>query len=44
MLFVVAEGRTKRHDLVEAQQLLHEFNVIGTLLNDSVERDPRKYY
>jgi protein-tyrosine kinase len=44
MLFVVAEGRTKRHDLVEAQQLLQEFNVIGTLLNDSVERDPRKYY
>jgi protein-tyrosine kinase len=44
MLFVVAEGHTKRHDLAEAQQLLQEFNVIGTLLNKSVERDPRKYY
>jgi protein-tyrosine kinase len=44
MLFVVAEGNTKRRDLVEAQQLLQEFNVIGTLLNDSVEQDPRKYY
>ena len=44
MLFVVAEGQTKRHDLVEAQQLLQEFNVIGTLLNKSVEQDPRKYY
>lgn len=44
MLFVVAEGITKRQDLVEAQQLLHECNVIGTLLNRSVEQDPRKYY
>jgi protein-tyrosine kinase len=44
MLFVVAEGQTRRSDLVEAQQLLQEFNVIGTLLNRSVEQDPRKYY
>lgn len=44
MLLVVAEGQTRRSDVVEAQHLLAEFNVIGTLLNKSVETDPRKYY
>jgi protein-tyrosine kinase len=44
MLFVVAEGQTQRDDLVEANHLLEEFNVIGTVLNKSVEKDPKKYY
>jgi protein-tyrosine kinase len=44
MLFVVAEGETPRSDLVEAQHVLEEINIIGTVLNKSVEKDPRKYY
>jgi protein-tyrosine kinase len=44
LLFVVAEGQTKRSDLAEARHLLAEINVIGTVLNKSVETDPRKYY
>ena len=44
MLFVVSEGETPRADLIEAQQILEEINVIGTVLNKSAEKDPRKYY
>jgi protein-tyrosine kinase len=44
LLFVVAEGQTRRSDLVEANTLLQEFNVIGTVLNKSVETDSKKYY
>lgn len=44
LLFVVAEGQTKRSDLEEAHHLLAEFNVIGTVLNKSVETESRKYY
>ena len=44
MLFVVAEGQTPRHELVEAQHILKEINVIGTVLNKSVEKDQKKYY
>lgn len=44
LLFVVAEGQTRRSELVEANGLLAEFNVIGTVLNKSVETDPRTYY
>jgi len=44
LLFVVAEGNTKRDDIAEAHQLLQEFNVIGTVLNKSVERENRKDY
>ena len=39
LLLVVAEGYTKREDLADARQLVQEFNVIGTLLNKSVEKD-----
>ena len=44
LLFVVAEGQTRRSDLAEANTLLQEFNVIGTVLNKSVETDPKTYY
>lgn len=44
LLFVVAEGQTKRSELAEAHHLLAEFNVIGTVLNKSVETESRKYY
>jgi protein-tyrosine kinase len=44
LLFVVAEGETKRSELAEAHHLLAEFNVIGTVLNKSVEADPKSYY
>jgi protein-tyrosine kinase len=44
LLFVVAEGQTKRNELAEAQHLLAEFNVIGTVLNKSVEADAKSYY
>jgi protein-tyrosine kinase len=44
LLFVVAEGQTKRSELAEAHQMLEEFNVIGTVLNKSVETDPKTYY
>jgi len=46
MLLVVAEGLTKQSDLSEAQQLIEDYNVVGTILNMSVERDSRRtdYY
>jgi protein-tyrosine kinase len=44
LLFVVAEGQTKRDDVNEARELLAEFNLVGTLLNKSVERENRSYY
>jgi protein-tyrosine kinase len=44
LLFVVAEGGTKRDEVTAARQLVQEFNVIGTLLNKSIEQDTRAYY
>jgi protein-tyrosine kinase len=44
LLLVVAEGYAKRQDLMDARELLQQFNVIGTVLNKSVERDTRKSY
>jgi protein-tyrosine kinase len=44
LLFIVAEGGTKRDEAMAARQLVQEFNVIGTLLNKSVEQDSRAYY
>jgi Mrp family chromosome partitioning ATPase len=44
LLLVVAEGYAKRNEIADARELLQEFNVIGTLLNKSVETDNRKHY
>jgi Mrp family chromosome partitioning ATPase len=44
LLFVVAEGHAEREALAEARELLQEFNVIGTLLNKSIETERRKGY
>lgn len=44
LLFVVAEKGTKRDQVTSARQLVQEFNVLGTLLNKSVEQDTRAYY
>lgn len=44
LLLVVAEGEAKRSDIAEARQLLQEFNLVGTVLNKSVEKDTRKSY
>ncbi len=42
LLLVVAEGYTNREDLADARLLVQEFNVIGTLLNKSVEKDNKR--
>lgn len=42
LLLVVAEGYTKREDLADARLLVQEFNVIGTLLNKSIEKDNKR--
>lgn len=44
LLFVIAENGTKRDEIMAARQLLKEFDVIGTILNKSVEQDTRSYY
>jgi Mrp family chromosome partitioning ATPase len=44
LLFVVAENGTKREEVLSARQLLKEFDVVGTMLNKSVEQDTRSYY
>jgi len=41
LLLVVAEGQAERSDLADAQQILQEFNLIGTVLNKSVEKDSK---
>jgi protein-tyrosine kinase len=41
LLLVVAEGQAERSDLADAQQMLQEFNLIGTVLNKSVEKDSK---
>ena len=46
LLLVVAEGQTERRDVLEVRHMLEAFNVIGTVLNKSVEKDSRRtsYY
>ena len=46
LLLVVAEGQAQRKDVLEARYMLESFNVVGTVLNKSVEKDSRRtsYY
>ena len=44
LLLVVAEGHATRAELSDARELLQEFNIIGTLLNKSIEKENRKSY
>ena len=44
IVLVIAEGYAKRNEIADARELVQEFNVIGTLLNKSVEKDNRKHY
>ena len=44
LLLVVAEGGSTRNDMVNAAKLLAEFNLIGTVLNKSVEHKEQGYY
>ncbi len=43
-LLVVAEGVSPREDVAGAAKLLAEFNMIGAVLNKSVERSDKGYY
>jgi len=46
LLLVVAEGQAERSDVAEARQMLQEFNLVGTVLNKSIEKDSKRaqYY
>ena len=46
LLLVVAEGQAERRDVKEVRYMLESFNVIGTVLNKSVEKDSKRtsYY
>jgi Mrp family chromosome partitioning ATPase len=44
LLMVVAEKGTNRADVASAAKLLGEFNVLGVVLNKSVERGDQGYY
>jgi Mrp family chromosome partitioning ATPase len=46
LLLVVAEGETERSELGEARPILDEFNLIGTVLNKSKEKESKRanYY
>ncbi|MGH8249932.1 MAG: CpsD/CapB family tyrosine-protein kinase [Steroidobacteraceae bacterium] len=44
LLLVVAEKGCSRSDVASAAKLLDEFNVLGTVLNKSVERGDHSYY
>ena len=44
MLLVVAEGTSPREDIASAAKLLSEFNLLGVVLNKSVERSETAYY
>jgi len=46
LLLVVAEGQAERSDLMDIQQITQEFNLIGTVLNKSIEKDSKRvnYY
>jgi Mrp family chromosome partitioning ATPase len=43
-LLVVAEGVSPREDIADAAKLLTEFNMLGAVLNKSVERSDKGYY
>lgn len=43
-LLVVAEGVSPREDVAAAAKLLAEFNLLGVVLNKSVERSDKGYY
>lgn len=43
VLIVVAEGKTRREDLVRMQELLRGVRVLGTVLNTSTESETRAY-
>ena len=46
LLLVVAEGQSERSDVLESRHLLESFNLIGTVLNKSVDKDSKRksYY
>jgi protein-tyrosine kinase len=44
LLLVVAEKVASRDDIASAAQLLAEFNVLGVVLNKSLERSEKGYY
>jgi protein-tyrosine kinase len=46
LLLVVAEGQAERSDLVEVRHLVENFNLIGTVLNKSKDKDSKRanYY
>ncbi len=44
MLMVVAEGETSRDDIAGAAKIVGEFNLLGVVLNKSVERGDKGYY
>jgi Mrp family chromosome partitioning ATPase len=44
LLLVVAEGGTPREDIGAAAKLLSEFNLLGVVLNRSLERSEKGYY
>jgi capsular exopolysaccharide synthesis family protein len=46
LLLVVAEGQSERSDVIESRHILESFNLIGTVLNKSVDKDSKRksYY
>ncbi len=44
LLLVVSENGAPRTDIANAAKLLAEFNLLGTVLNKSVERSDQGYY
>ena len=46
LLLVIAEGEAERSDVAEANQILQQVNLIGTVLNKSKEKDSKRtsYY
>ena len=42
LLLVVAEGQSERSDILDSRHLLESFNVIGTVLNKSVDKDSKR--
>jgi capsular exopolysaccharide synthesis family protein len=46
LLLVVAEGQSERSDILESRHILESFNLIGTVLNKSLDKDSKRksYY
>ena len=46
LLLVVAEGQSERSDILESRHILESFNLIGTVLNKSTDKDSKRksYY